>query len=470
MNRSLFTIEDILAATGGKIQRRGPQGVFGVAVDSRKVEPGDLFLALRGARVDGHDYVAQALRRGAHWALVEPNRRLNLGDAQGGLTEVPDPWRALGDLAIYHRRRYPVPVVAVTGSIGKTCTKDLLASVLGQGFCVLYNRGNENSDIGLPLTLFRLQRHHQLAVLEMAMRGSGQISYLTHIAPPNIGVITNIDSTHMELLGSIEAIAQAKAELLDALPLDGTAVLNGDSPWVRKVAHRAPGTILWFGLEQGCDFTAKDIESHGEHGVYFTLVTPQGQRKIELPVPGRHMVCNALAAAAVGVTMGLNLDDIVQGLAVASVSGMRGQIHRSHELIILNDAYNAHPQSMLAALELLQELEGERKIAVLGSMLELGDDTCLAHRRVGQAVAAGKVDALITVGEEGATMVEAAVEAGLSRNSVCLCADNRQAQQCLRRWLKARDTVLVKGSRGLGMEEIVRWLQAGLWRGSCQCL
>ena len=464
MKPGLFTIDDILKATGGIIQSEGPKGVHGVAVDSRLVKPGDLFVALKGARVDGHSFVGKAFASGAHWALVEEGRSPELTSGRGGLVEVVDPWRALGDLAIYQRERYPVPVIGITGSIGKTSTKDLVASVLREGFEVLYNLGNQNSDIGLPLTLFRLNEQHEVAVLEMAMRGPGQIAYLTELARPQIGVITNIDSTHMELLGSIEAIANAKAELLDALPSGGTAVLNWDCPWVRKVADRGPKSVVTFGLESETDYRARDVESYGARGSRFLLITPHGEQRVSLPLPGRHMVLNALAAAAVGALLGLSLETIVRGLESASISEMRAQIHKVGQLLVLNDAYNAHPQSMLAALGLLGELEGDRKLAVLGSMLELGSDTRDAHVRVGRAVAEQEVDGLITVGDVAGVMAQAAVDHGLSREVVCECRDNDEAMRCLERWLRPRDAVLIKGSRGLGMEVIVDWLETGFGR------
>lgn len=458
--RSLFTAGEIARATQGTVHPPGVSAtVTGVTADSRRVRPGDLFVALPGARVDGHTFVDLAYQHGAVVVLARKDRRLPAPPPGRVMVEVDDTLWSLGQLGAYHRSKYDPLVVGVTGSVGKTSTKDLIHSVLQRKYRTLKSEGNLNSDVGLPLSLFHLDETHQAAVLEMAMRGPGQIARLVEIARPRIGVLTNIGTTHLEVLGSIENIALAKAELLEGLPRDGVAVLNWDCPWVRRVAARAPGLLIRYGLCPGVEVTGQHVQSLGEDGTRFTLVTPGGSAPVMLPVAGQHMVANALAAAAVGVATGLEVGAIAQGLGQAALSGMRVQLVRRPGLLIINDAYNANPQSMLAALSLLKELGRARTVAVLGGMLELGDYTSDAHREVGRAVAASEVGLLITVGSLGASIAAEAVTHGLSPHAVRECPDNAGAIRALVEELRTRDTVLVKGSRGLGMEEIVHYLE-----------
>lgn len=464
--------------TGGT--QIGPNArVTGVSVDSRQVSAGDLFFALRGERVDGHMFLERAFAAGASAAVVarakgELWRKPGLtSTAQRTLIQVDDPLAALGALAARHRARFHPRVVGVTGSLGKTTTKDLIAGVLSKSLRTLRSEGNFNTEIGVPLTLFNLTSAHQAAVVEMAMRGRGQIRELAQMADPEVGVITNIGLSHMELLGSQDAIAETKAELLEALPPTGTGIVNADDPYCEFLAGRALRSIR-YGFAPEADIRCEGLAGRngmtggtpGE-GAHFLWSAPAfgvEAASARIPLPGRHNVRNALAAIAVGLWMGLGVEEIAEGLASAEISGMRMELLRAPEgILILNDAYNASsPEAMLAALEVLgTEATGRRQVAVLGSMLELGPATESAHREVGEAAARpGGPDLLITVGEHARHIADAARDHGLLPEQVIACPDNAAAVDTLRRKLRPRDVVLVKGSRGIAMETVVQALLA----------
>jgi len=454
----LFTLGEVLAATGGRLLR-GSSDVFisGVSTDSRQVRPGDLFVAIPGERVDGHLFVDQALERGAVAALVA--RPPAVGQADAGIILVENTVQALGRLAAHYRQRFDLTVIGITGSVGKTSTKDMTAGVLSQRFSVLKSEGNLNTDIGLPLTLFRLRPGHQVAVLEMAMRGLGEIAYLCRIARPRVGIVTTVGETHLELLGSLENIARAKGELVEALPEEGVAVLNGDNPWTRAMGARFAGRTIFFGEGENNAVRATDIRVAGT-GMFYRLLTPEGETEVHLPFPGRHQVINSLAAAATGLAFGLELAEIRAGLEAFEPTGMRMEILEGGGITILNDAYNASPTSTRAALQTLVEMgQGRRKGAVLGGMLELGPYTEKGHAEVGAAAASAQLDYLITVGELGRLIASGALAAGFDPARVFDAADNGEALDRLFDLLQAGDFVLVKGSRGIHMEEIVEPLK-----------
>lgn len=453
-----------------------------ISTDSRKVKPGDLFFAIQGETFDGHRFIADALRKGAAGAVADRERVPEDALSAGPVLAVADPLLALGSLAAWHRNRFPVRVVAVTGSVGKTTTKDLIAAVLSRKYNTLKSPGNLNAEIGLPLTLFELGPKHEVLVVEMAMRGPGQIRYLARIARPDAAVITNIGLSHMELLGSQDAIAEAKAELLDFLPHGGTALLNADDGYYDFLRSRVPpeATTLPFALDAAD--SAAVTGSYIGPAVGFSqpsTLNPQprarrlgsscilrgpgghGPHAVTLPLLGRHNLRNALAAAAVGLTLGVDWPAIVEGLEAADISAMRMAVHELAEGgLLIDDAYNASsPETMLAALDVLGELPYERKTAVLGSMLELGPAAGDAHRLVGEAVAAGGIDRLVTVGEGGARMAEAAIGAGMPPAGVVRCETNREALEQLRRSRGPGEAILVKGSRGVAMEQIVTGLR-----------
>jgi UDP-N-acetylmuramoyl-tripeptide--D-alanyl-D-alanine ligase len=466
-----MTLADLTEALSG---RRPPWEIpiQHVSIDSRECGDGDVFVALLGERTDGHRYVGDAFQRGAIAALV--HQEVSEGALHVDLERGPWPeslklpvcfrvsrtLEALHRWAAWWRARSPVRVIGITGSVGKTSTKELTWAVLSRRYETLKTEGNLNSEVGLPLMLLRLTPRHQRAVLEMGMYARGEIAALCAIARPAVGVITLVGPVHLERLGSIEAIAAAKAELVEALPEDGVAVLNRDDPYVREMAGRTRARVFFYGLDPEADLWADEIVSEGLEGIRFDLhYRGETFRRVRVSLLGRHSVHTALRAIAVGILEGLTWDEIFTGLRdpraqlrLVAVPGLQGSI-------LLDDTYNASPPSMLAALNLLAELEG-RKIAVLGDMLELGTYEVEAHRLVGGR-AGTVVDLLITVGPRARIIAREAMAVGLPADRAWACDSNAEAIEILRRILKSGDVVLVKGSRGLRMEEIVNALCEG---------
>lgn len=481
----ILTAGEIAGATQGTLvtgtcDRRSE----GVSTDSRTIEPGQLFVPLIGERFDGHEHVTQALKRGAagflfatrtgdETATVDPIDRLReMGipadelpsgpDRHGSFAiAVPDTLVALQDLARYYRGLFRIPAVGITGSVGKTSTKDIIASVLRERFRTVATVANFNNEIGLPLTIFGLDRSSEALVAEMGMRGLGQIEELVRIAQPNVGVVTNVGETHLELLGSKENIAKAKGELIAGLPPSGTAVLNGDDPLVSAMDRLCHGRVVKYGIsagQRGLDCRGSHIESFGVKGIRFR-VEAQGLRfPVELPIPGIHNVHNALAAVTVGLVLGLSEDEIRAGLSKVKLSAMRLSVRETPEgWLIINDAYNASPASVHAALRILVESrEAGRAVAVLGDMLELGEVSEGAHHAVGREAGALGIDVLVGVGPLSAHTVAGAREGGI--RDVWAFDDNLSAAQALPGILREGDVVLVKGSRGMRMELIARTL------------
>ncbi len=431
----------------------GPMRFRHAVVDSRKSGRGDIFVALHGERVDGHAYVAEAAQRGAAGAIVQ--RPVEADIAQ---YVVPNPLIALQDLARLHRASRPkLRVIGVTGSVGKTTTKELTAAVLDVSYHVLKNQGNLNSEIGLPIVLLEVTRRHQRAVLEMGMWARGEIALLCDIAQPDAGIVTNIGPSHMERLGSIEAIADAKAELVEALPPDGDAILNVDDPRVAALAERTNANVITYGLSGEADVRAEDIESHGLAGVRFTLVHEGDRAAVYSRLPGRAMIHNALAAAAAGVVDGIALPDIAERLTEAQIPTRLSAHPGVNGSTILDDTYNASPDSMRAALDLLGEVPG-RKFAVLGDMRELGDAGHEGHIDVGRR-AAEIADVIFAVGDLGRWIGDAAFQAG--HGDVHIVMDKSEIAPALLAQLAPGDVVLVKGSRALALETVVAELEVG---------
>lgn len=427
--------------------RPGPARSFRRAVtDSRRVRRGDLFVALGGEHEDGHAFVQEAMARGAAAVLV---RQMPEALADGvAAYVVPDTLAALQRLAAARRERIPVQVIGVTGSVGKTTTKEITAAVLGTRYRVLKNEANYNSEIGLPLTLLDLRPQHERAVLEMGMYALGDIRLLCQIARPRVGIVTNVGPSHLERLGSLEAIADAKAELVESLPPNGVAILNGDDPRVAAMAKRTSARVVLYGTSAGCDVRGVDLDSQGLEGIAFTLECGGRRVRVQTHLPGRHILHNALPAAAAGLAEGLALDEVVSALAVAQVP-LRLSVHRARcGATILDDTYNASPSSMMAALDLLAELPG-RRIAVLGDMRELGGLEEEGHRSVG--LRAAEVAQLIyVVGDLGRLTGEAARLAG--HDGVSFWRSKQEAAQDLRGRLEPGDVVLLKASRAMALE------------------
>lgn len=444
-----FTCEEILAATGGRLVAGTRREVFtGVSTDSRQLQSGELFVALVGERFDGHDFAARAVERGAAGVVVSRPTMV----PTGAVIMVPDTGKALQDVACFHRRRFNLPVVAVTGSNGKTTTKDMIATVLGAKMPVLKTTANYNNEIGLPLTLLGLTERHRAAVVELGMRGKGQIAALAAVALPTIGVVTNVGETHLGLLGSVDNIAAAKRELVEALPADGVAILNADDDRVAAMAAAAPGKVVLYGCGPASEVRATAVKATSS-GLSFMLMAAGETVVMNIPVPGRHNVYNALAAAAVALTLGLSLADIAAGLRAFTPSGMRLNIFSTESYVVINDAYNASPMSMAAAIETLSEISQGRKVAVLGDMLELGHAAAAAHQRVGDLLADQGVALVVTVGRDAAYIAEQARRRGVP--AVYSVQEHAAAREILRQQLRPGDTILVKGSRGMHMENVL---------------
>lgn len=430
-------------------------GVVGVSTDSRTVRPGDLFFAIRGDNFDGHEYVEDAFAKGACAAVVSEARVSNGRSSEGPRLFVRDTVDALLQLSGWYRDRFEVPVVAITGSNGKTTTKDMTASILSRHYRTAKTRGNYNNHIGVPMTLFELTSEHEAAVVEMGMNHVGEIARLAEAARPSVGVITNVAEAHMETMLDVDTIAEAKAELLDALPQTGTAVLNWDDERVKALWTRGPSSIITFGLSPDAEVRATDVEA-GAAGVSFELA--DGGR-VELPVPGRHNVMNALAAIAAGRAMGVSNEDAIAGLAEFEMSPMRMSLGRVGTRTVINDAYNCNPGSLRAALEVLVETAGEgTSAAALGDMLELGSTSERAHREAGARAAGLGVDWLYLFGTEVAALAKGAIEAGMPAERVRIFESKTALVDTLRKELDESAVLLVKGSRGMCMEEVVELL------------
>ncbi len=454
-----FSAADIAHVTGGRLLRSSDRPIRGGSVDSRAVEPGQAFVALPGERTDGHAHLAQAAAAGAGALLVS---RVPDGATLDGLGDVTvvlvaDGLRALGALGGAWRRRFAPFVVGVTGSIAKTSTKEAVATVLGRRFTTLRSEGNRNNEIGLPLTLLRLGPEHEAAVLEMGMYAGGEIADLAAMAVPRVGVVTAVQPVHLSRIGTIEAVARAKAELVEALPSDGTAVLNADDPRVAAMAGATGARVLTYGFEPGADVGAERLEPAGADGTRFILRAAGARLAVATPVLGRHGVHNGLAAAAVGLAAGCTLDDIAAGLAEGWSAPHRDRLIRAGDVTVLDDSYNASPGSVLAALDLLATLPGKRRVAVLGEMLELGEAHERGHREVGRA-AADVAGLLIVVGAGAGALADGALEAGLPADRVLRADDADAALDILRPRLRAGDTILVKGSRGIALDLLVERL------------
>jgi UDP-N-acetylmuramoyl-tripeptide--D-alanyl-D-alanine ligase len=451
-----LSLDQVLASTGGRLIAQGNAMHFtGVSTDTRTIPPGALFVALKGERFDGHDFVAQAFHKGAAGAVV--SRPVETGLA-GCVIQVPDTLVALGGIAKNHRSNYTLPVVAVTGSVGKTTTKDMVAGILSQRGQVLKTQENYNNEIGVPLTALELNASHSAAVFELAMRGPGEIAYLTRIVQPTIGVITNIGVTHLERLGTLEAIAAAKAELLQEMGPESVSVLNADEGISRSLQRSAKGGVVTFGFGEGADVRAVEVSGDAAAGLSFRLVTQKGDSNIALSLPGRHQVLNALAATAAALEAGANLDDVRAGLREVTPGKHRMHVVEARRgFKVLDDCYNASPASMLAAFDVLADMPAKRRMAVLGEMKELGPRAPEFHREVGKAAAEKGVSFIVAVGDLAEFLREGAVGI-IGEQSALVASSLREAADLILGQAQQGDAVLVKGSRAVGLEEVVERL------------
>jgi UDP-N-acetylmuramoyl-tripeptide--D-alanyl-D-alanine ligase len=449
--------EQMTGAVRGKLVA-GTGSLFadGISTDSRKVVSGDAFIALRGENFDGHSFAADAVKKGASILIVDRD----IGDmgTDVAVIKVDDTLEALQRLAAWYRRLFDIDFVAVTGSTGKTTTKNMIAQVLSQSFSVLKTPGNLNNQIGLPVTVMQLDDGYDIGVVEMGMNSFGEIRRLMSIVKPRVSVVTNIGVSHIEKLGSRENILIAKMEVFDGMADKPVAVVNGDDQLLAAAVGKLDMPVVYYGMNNG-DLVADDVELMAEEGIAYTLHTGDKSYKVRVPIPGGHNVYNSLAAIAVGRVFGMDYETIINGLERISHEKMRLAISTTPDKVkVINDAYNASPDSMRSAIALLAQVKGSTKIAVLADMLEMGAFAEEGHRFVGHYVAQNGIDILIAVGDNSRFIADGAIEMGMDPKKVFYFKDKGCAMALLDCIVKERDVVLVKGSRGMRMEEIANRL------------
>ena len=425
-----------------------------VTTDSRKISKGSLFIALQGEKFNGEDFVEESFKKGATAAIVSKNFNRAV---DGVIVKVDDTLTAYQQIAAAWRDKFNIPIIAITGSTGKTTTKDLTAAVLGVLGKVLKTSANFNNEIGVPMTLLELNENHKAAVVEIGMRGLGQIESLAKIVKPTIAIVTNVNETHIELLGSMENIARAKGELVEAIQSGGTVILNADNfytEFLKKLVN-PDVKILTHGIEHDADLKAENI-SITNSVTDFDMNYKGELFHFDLPIIGRHNVSNAMSAIAAGISAGVSIQQARQGLSTLVTTKMRFEVIHRDKITIINDAYNASPASMRASIKTAAEIYENRKIAVLGDMFELGDISEKVHREVGECVAENNFDILITVGELGKFIAEGAKYAGLEK--IFVTNSHEEAAKTLRGILQADDIVLFKASHGMHLEKIIEMI------------
>lgn len=454
-----LTLGEILTAVSGTLLGQFTDlnaTVDSVVTDSRKARPDALFIPLTGERFDGHAYINAALEAGAAGCFTARERDSYLPGKF--YIKVASPLRALRDLAAYYRAKFPIPLIGITGSVGKTTTKDMVAAVLGMKYNVLKTEGNLNSREGMPLTLLRLNNSHEIAVIEMGMSQAGEIDYLASVAKPDVAVITNIGDAHIENLGSRENILKAKCEMFDHLKPGGVAVLNADDELLAGLRGKLPFETVFYGGGEQADYRAVDIAAGEGNSIRCTVITPEGKYEMEIPALGQHMIYPATTAAAVGERFGLTTEQIRKGILQFEPTKMRMNVlRRGENITILNDTYNANPQSMRAAIGVLGDSKAAFKMAVLGDMFELGSLAPALHAGVGEYLGKAGIHCLVAVGELSEYMANAARAAGVPM--VFHCPDKGAAIPVLKDNLKPDSAILVKASRGMAMEELVDYLK-----------
>jgi|HubBroStandDraft_1064217.scaffolds.fasta_scaffold00949_6 UDP-N-acetylmuramoyl-tripeptide--D-alanyl-D-alanine ligase len=446
MKLALAKIAEFVSAAGDFAPEEVAQGY---SIDSRTVGPGQLFFAVKGERLDGHDFVEQALGNGAVAAVVREDQ-LGRYPIRARLLAVEDTLAALQTLATAVRKLWGKPLIGVTGSAGKTTTKEAIAHVLGTRFRVLKSEGNFNNHFGLPLMLLKLEPEHDVAVIEMGMSHAGEIRALAKIAQPEIGVVTNVAAVHLEFFDSLGGIARAKYELIESLPANGTAVLNADDEYVLQFGRDFRGKVVMYGTRPTADVRAENIQSKGTEGAEFEVVIGSVREQAALPLVGAHNVLNALAAVAVGLERGLTPAQAVAALATLAPADKRGQVVRLGNITVINDCYNSNPKALEAMVDALATTVAKRRIVVAGEMLELGPAGREMHRQAGRHVAEKKIDVLIGVRGLAQAMVEGAGHAGTRAEFV---AAPEEAGEWLAREARDGDVVLLKASRGVKLEK-----------------
>ncbi len=455
----VFTAGQVLEATGGILLCGAPHDEFhGVTTDSRHVHDRNLFIALHGEKYDGHDFLQMALSCGAAGLVVQDENKVKtfMQGSKAAVVKVADTLQALGDLAHFYRRRFKIPVIGLTGSSGKTTTKEMIAAIIGREKNILMTEGNLNNLIGLPQTLFRLNKDHELALLEMGTNTVGEIKRLTRIAVPDIGLITNVGPAHLAGFGSVDVVREEKGNLFFHMAPAGTAVINLDDEAVRIVAEKWNGKRITFGMSLDADVTARDIEKNGARGLRFNLVIGDKVTRVEMKIIGIHHVYNALAAAAVSWAAGIGCRTIAEGLAdFQPVPGRMQTIKLQNCAFLLDDSYNANPASVREALMTLKDVKGHHNAyAFLGDMLELGAAADEMHRKIGILAATIGVNAVFLKGDFSAVTASGALEGGMPSQNIFFLYQDEDGMQFLKNNLKKGDWILVKGSRRMKMEKI----------------
>ncbi|QZY57186.1 UDP-N-acetylmuramoyl-tripeptide--D-alanyl-D-alanine ligase [Crassaminicella profunda] len=457
-----LAIKEIIEATKGKLIKGDSQDmVYGISTDSRRIKSNELFIPLIGENFNGHNFIEMAVKSGANTVLISQDCEGELLGYKGlCIIKVKDTLKALQDLAKYYISKFHIPIIGVTGSTGKTSTKEVIYSVLSKQYNVLKNKGNLNNHIGLPLTVFELEKNHEIAILEMGMSGFGEINLLADIVNPDVAVITNIGLSHIEHLGSQENILKAKMEITNYFNEKNTLIVNGDDKLLKTLQSTPMDYEQCFvGLEKNCHYQAIHIKDLGEEGIHFDVEINDQIYPFTLKVPGEHNIYNALCAIAIGLKFNMDVASIQEGIKDFEGSKMRLHIFTTNEKIkVINDAYNASPDSMRAAINVLSKMQN-RKIAVLGDMLEMGEYAKVGHNDVGCEVAKNSIDMLIVVGTDAEHIAKGAIENHFDEEKVYICKNNEEAIGILKNILQKEDIVLIKGSRGMRMEEIVRYIQ-----------
>lgn len=459
-----FKLEEIAQATGGRLTGSGAAEATAITIDTRKLGAGDLFVAIKGAHFDGHDFLGDAAAAGAVGGVV---RRGAASPKDFPSIEVEDTERALGDIASWWRARFQAPCVAITGSNGKSTTKEMTAALAGELGPVLKTEGNFNNLIGLPLTVFRWEPEHGIAILEMGMNAPGEIRRLAGIARPDVGIITNVTAAHLERLHTVEAVAAAKGELFEAMDGRGIAVINAEDPWVLKVAKAHRGERITYGMQNDCDVRFLHLESEGLERSTIAVSVRGREVTVELPVPGAHNVMNAMAALAIGTALGVDPGVAAGRIAAFKPMAMRFErIQLANGARMVNDSYNANPESMRVAFRTVGAAKrAGRFFAALGDMLELGETSAQLHEQVGADAVAAGVEQLYAIGDFASALAAGARGAGLNDSAITICDDAEQMGRLIGEELRTGDVLLVKGSRGMRMERVVNYLKTEVGTG-----
>ncbi len=455
-----MTLKNIARACGGKLfGGREDLEIAGAVMDSRQIEKDFLFFAIQGERVDGHRFIPRVMEKGAACAVCEKLPETEeTGKYAGSYILVEDVKKAMQDIAAFYRSGLDIPVVGITGSVGKTSTKEFIAAVLEQKYKVLKTQGNYNNEIGVPLTLLRIREEHEAAVVEMGINHFGEMHRLSRMAAPDIVVMTNIGDCHLEALGSREGILKAKSEIFDFMKENGTIILNGDDDMLSTIKEVHSHKPVTFGKNKNNLCYATDIRSMGLLGSSAVIHLPSGSFQVRIPLPGEHMVYNALAAAAAGEALGLSAEEIAAGISAVKPTAGRSNLIKCGDKVVIDDCYNANPVSMCAALDLLAQAD-TRKTAVLGDMFELGENAEKLHGDVGRYAAELGLDVIICVGELSAEMAGDAKAANTGKSEIRYYPAKEDLLRELKDIIKPGDTVLVKASHGMGFAEIVEKLK-----------